>query len=569
MGLSISVGVLDGLGLAMFLPLLQMTDSSSTVNPEGLGKMGFLLEGMEAIGLEFTIFTILTVMSLFFILKGAAHYISGIYNINLRQYFIRKLRIKLSEALSRMSYKDFIMTDAGRIQNTMSGEVSRVSTAYGSYFGSFQQAVMVAVYMSFALLLDTRFALLIFLGGLLTNFIYKTLYKATKVNSVRLTRNSHIFQGLILQFVTNFKYLKATRYITEYNEKIKRNIYDIEENNRRIGHLNTIVNALREPILILVVSAVILVQVSLFAGSLATILISLLFFYRALASLILLQSYYNNFLAVSGSLDNMTSFEEELFASKEKRGKIKIENFSESIILNGAGFNYSGQSILKNINLHILKNQTVAFVGSSGSGKTTLLNILAGLMPLSRGNMFIDGIDSKELDMESFGKRIGYITQEPVIFNDSIFNNISFWAEPSLENQMRFNKAVNQAKIEDFIMELPEKEYTVLGHNGVNLSGGQKQRIAIAREFYKQVDILVLDEATSALDSQTEEDIQKGLDELRGEFTILMVAHRLSTIKNADHIVVISDGEIIDEGDFEQLIHNSSKFQKMVELQEV
>lgn len=569
MGLSISVGVLDGFGLAMFLPLLQMTDGSSAVNPEGLGKMGFLLEGMEAIGLGFTLLSILTVMSVFFILKGLAHYVNGIYNINLRQYFIKKLRINLSEALSKMSYKAFIMADAGRIQNTMSGEVARVSRAYESYFGSFQQAVMVAVYMGFAFLLDSRFAFLIFIGGILTNFIYKSLYKATKVSSVRLTRNTHIFQGLILQFVSNFKYLKATRYIKEYNEKLKKNILDIEENNRKIGQLTTIVNALREPILILVVSAVILVQVSLFGGSLATILISLLFFYRALASLILLQTFYNNFLAVSGSLENMTNFEEELVSSMEKSGKRNIGKFSKSIELREAGFTYSGQSILKNLNLNILKNQTVAFVGESGSGKTTLINLLSGLMPLSSGNLFIDGIDAREINLESWGRRIGYITQEPVIFNDTIFNNISFWANPTPENKNRFKKAISQALLDTFIEELPEKEETVLGNNGINLSGGQRQRIAIARELYKDVDILVLDEATSSLDSKTEEEIQKGLDELQGKFTILMVAHRLSTIKNADRILILKKGEIVGEGKFGDLILNSSQFQKMVELQEM
>lgn len=569
MGLSISVGVLDGFGLAMFLPLLQMADGSSAVNPEGLGKMSFLLEGMEALGLDFTLLSILMVMSIFFILKGLAHYLNGIYNINLRQYFIRKLRISLSEALSRMSYKAFIRKDAGRIQNTISGEVSRVSRAYESYFGSFQQAVMVAVYMGFAFLLDSRFALLIFIGGFFTNFIYKRLYKATKVSSVRLTRNTHIFQGLILQFVSNFKYLKATRYIKRYNERIKQNILDIEENNRKIGHLTTIVNALREPILVLVVSAVILVQVGLFAGSLATILISLLFFYRALASLIQLQTHYNNFLALSGSLENMTSFEEELVASKEKLGKRKMEKFSEAIELREAGFSYSDQTILKNINLRILRNQTVAFVGSSGSGKTTLINILAGLMPLTTGNLLIDGINIEELDLENYGKRIGYITQEPVIFNDTIFNNICFWADPTPKNKRRFRKAVRHAMIEDFLEDLPEKENTVLGHNGVNLSGGQKQRIAIARELYKQVDILVLDEATSALDSTTEEEIQKSLDKLHGKFTILMVAHRLSTIKNADRILILKQGEIVDEGSFGDLLVNSPQFQKMVELQEM
>lgn len=569
MGLSISVGVLDGFGLAMFFPLLQMADNSSPVDSDGLGGLSFLLDGLEGLGLSLNLVTVVIVMSLFFILKGFAQYINGMYDVNLKQFFIKTLRINLSNALGMMSYKSFVKSDAGRIQNTLSGEVMRISKAYQSYFGAFEKIVMVVVYMLFAFFIDAKFALLICVGGGLTNFIYRKLYKATKFSSTKLTRNTNHYQGLILQFVSNFKYLKATRYIREYNEKVKESIKDIEENNRKIGQLTAIVHALREPVLILVVSAVILIQVNLFGGTLGTILISLLFFYRALAALILVQTYYNDYLAVSGSMDNMTKFEQELEESIEREGRITIPGIGNDIELSDADFDYSGQKILKNLNLKIFKNQTIAFVGESGSGKTTLINILSGLMPVSNGKMLIDGLNSKEINKESYSRRIGYITQEPVIFSDTIFNNISFWAEPTAENYARFELAIRQSYIQDFIEGLPAKENTILGNNGVNLSGGQKQRISIARELYKKVDVLVFDEATSALDSETEEAIQKGIEELKGKYTILIVAHRISTIKNADRIVVMNQGEIVAEGNFEELVMNSSKFQKMVELQEV
>lgn len=569
MVLSIFVGILDGFGLAMFLPLLQMADSSSAIEPEGLGKLGFLLEGMETMGLSPSLLSILMIMSLFFILKGIAQYTNSIYGVILKQFFIKTIRINLSNALARMSFKDFVMSNAGRIQNTMSGEVMRISKAYLSYFGAFQQVVMVLVYMSFAFYIDARFAILICIGGGLTNFIYNRIYSATKATSRKLTKGLNFYQGLILQFVTYFKYLKATGYIKQYNNKLKNSIVDIENHNRRIGKLNSIIIAIREPILIIVVSGVILLQVNLFGGTMGTILISLLFFYRALSSLIQMQTFYNDFLSVSGSMDNLTSFEKELQNSREKEGKVKITGFNDAIELKEVVFGYSDDVILKGINLKIIKNQTVAFVGESGSGKTTLINILSGLMPVRNGQLLIDGVDSSNLNKKSYQRRIGYITQEPVIFTDSIFNNISFWAEPTSENYARFNWAIQQASINIFINELPEKENTLLGNNGINLSGGQKQRISIARELYKDVDILVLDEATSALDSETEEAIQKGMEELQGKYTIIIVSHRLSTIKNADRIIVMNNGEIVNEGSFNQLVLNSSKFKKMVELQEV
>ena len=171
--------------------------------------------------------------------------------------------------------------------------------------------------------------------------------------------------------------------------------------------------------------------------------------------------------------------------------------------------------------------------------------------------------------MDSYQKRIGYIAQEPVVFSDTIFNNITFWDSPNEENIKRFQKAIEQASIKKFIEELPEKENTLLGNNGINLSGGQKQRISIARELYKEIDILILDEATSALDSETEREIQENIDKLKGNYTIVIIAHRLSTIKSADVICLMDQGRLSDQGNFDELIIKSDKFKRMVELQEI
>ncbi len=197
------------------------------------------------------------------------------------------------------------------------------------------------------------------------------------------------------------------------------------------------------------------------------------------------------------------------------------------------------------------------------------MNILSGLLPIDSGQMLIDGINANKIDMRTFQNRIGYITQEPVIFDDTIFNNVTFWDEKTPENLEKFWIALQKAAIVVMVIELPEKEDAPLGNNGVMISGGQKQRISIARELYKDIDILIMDEATSALDSETERVIQNNIEELKGKYTILIVAHRLSTIKTADEIIVMKKGEIIDKGNFEYLIQNNPSFQKMVNLQEL
>jgi len=571
MFLSINVGLLDGFGLAMFLPLLQMVGgNTSDVPKEGLGNLGFIVNGMGYIGLELNLTNVLLMLSLFFVFKGVAQYGNGLYEVILRQYFVRNTRVNLTEAMSRMSYKSFALSDIGRIQNTMTAEVGNIIQAYQQYFGAFQQGILVTVYMLFAFFVDAKFAVLICMGGGLTNFVYNRIYMVTKGLSKKLTSDANLFQGLIIQFTANFKYLKATGSLHQYNRKLIESISVIDRNFKKIGKLGVIVSASREPLLIIVVCAVILIQVNGLGGSLASILISLLFFYRALSSLLQMQTAYNGFLAVSGSLSNMSDFQRELQLAEEEDGTREINAFEDKIVLHNASFIYvEDRPVIHDVNLSITKNETIAMVGESGSGKTTLINILVGLLPLTRGTMTIDGINRNELRIASYQKRIGYITQDPVVFNDTIFNNITFWDEATPANIERFKKVSELSRIGDFVNDLPEKQHTVLGNNGVNLSGGQKQRISIARELYKDVDILVLDEATSALDSETERAIQNSIDALKGKYTVLIVAHRLSTIKNASRILLMDKGGIAAEGDFESLMKTSGRFKRMVELQEM
>ena len=569
-GLNLATGVLDGFGLAMFLPLLQIVGgNASEKSADSLGKMQFLVDFIKASGLGFTLVTILSLMTVFFILKGIASYLNSIYGVWLRKYFMTTMRIQLSQNLSRFSYKRFIQTDVGRIQNTLTAEVGRISTAYEHYFGAFQQLILVLVYMGFAFTIDSEFALLISIGGGATNFIFKSLYSETKKASTDVTLASHSYQGFIIQFITNFKYLKSTGSLGTYNKQLINSIKNIEDSQYRIGKLGSLVTALREPVIIIIVCAVILIQVYFMGGELGSILISLLFFYKAINSLMFMQAAYNKFLAVSGALDNVTDFEFQLHEGRENQGSKTFGKFQSNIILKNASFYYGTNQVLNGIELVIPKSTTFAFVGESGSGKSTLVNVLAGLMPLSSGQYFIDGVPITALDRNTLQSRIGYITQEPVIFSDTIFNNVSFWDEPTPENLKRFNEALSQASILNFVTALEKKGNTVLGNNGVNLSGGQRQRISIARELYKDVDILIMDEATSALDSETEQAIQQSIDALKGKYTILIVAHRLATIKNADHIVLLGSGRILEQGSFFELSQSSTHFQKMIQHQEL
>lgn len=567
--LSIIVGVLDGFGLTMFLPLLQKISGSENINQEALGNLGELLLKLEDLGVRFTLLSVLLTMVFFFSLKGIFVYISGLYDVGLTQIFIKKIRKEQLRSLGQIRYKYFVLSDVGRIQNSMTGEVDRVTRSFRDYFRTIQHGILVAVYTGFAFILDAQFALLVVCGGAFSNILYRVVYKKTKKKSLSFTQDSHVYQGLIVQFVAHFKYLRATALVGRFSKHLEQSIDEIELHRRKMGGYAAILRAAREPVSIIIVSAVIMIEIYFLGGVIGGILLSLVFFYRALNALIQMQTSWNRYMEVSGSVENIKLFKKELRENHESNGHQKYSGFSQSISLENVNFEYDEKEILSGINLNIYKNESLALVGESGSGKTTLANLIAGLMPAENGNIKLDDLDFQELNLKSYQKRIGYITQDPVIFSDTVYNNVTCWDDFTEANYERFKNALTKAFIFDFIDNLPDKHMALLGNNGINLSGGQKQRISIARELYKDIDLLIMDEATSALDSETERIIQQNIEGLKGEYTILIVAHRLSTIKNVDRIVLMKNGKIDSIGTYSELVLNNKEFEHMVKLQEL
>ena len=243
--------------------------------------------------------------------------------------------------------------------------------------------------------------------------------------------------------------------------------------------------------------------------------------------------------------------ENDKFA-KEQFGNIKKDKLEGSIKFVDVSFSYDTEEILKKMNFTIKPNEKIAFVGKSGAGKSTIFNLITHLYQVSSGKILLDDININDLDCNTIRNNMSIITQNPYIFNFSIKDNLLLAKEDATLKEIR--KACKLACIDDYIMSLPDKYDTPLGENGIILSGGQKQRIAIARALLMQTEIILFDEATSALDNETQEQIQKAIDNLKGEYTILIIAHRLSTVIDADKIFVIDDGKIIDSGTHQELL---------------
>lgn len=568
--MSFLVGLLDGFGLALFIPVFQIAaDGITPESRDALGNLDFLLDWIELLGFGLNINVILLVMVALFILKSILKFYDGMFKTKLQMEFVKKLRYEMVDGLGGMKFKSFVNLDAGKIQNTLSGEVFKVTYSFLTYFSTIQYVVLLAVYVVLAMMSNFQFALLVSLGGFLSNFIFKIIFKFTEKASVGVTAYNHEFQSYLIQAVHNFKYLKATDYFSKYKLKLKNIIDSIEVQQRKIGVYNAFLGAIREPIVLIIVVLVILIQVNYMGGQMATILASLLFFYRALNYLISLQTSWQGFVAHYGGIVAAMELMAEFKALAEPEVHKESLSRLRQIELSNLSFSYKeGIPVLKEINLDIENRKTLALVGGSGSGKTTMVNLVIGLLDPTSGQILVNGKDRSDFARSSLRRRFGYITQEPVIFNDSIFNNVTFWDSPTPENIRRFEEAIRLANIQVFVENLPEKENTKLGDNGMLVSGGQKQRISIARELYKEVDVLILDEATSALDSETERSIQENIENLRGKYTIIIVAHRLSTVKKADQILVLYSGQIVNQGTFEDLMEDSKLFKRMVELQE-
>ena len=242
-----------------------------------------------------------------------------------------------------------------------------------------------------------------------------------------------------------------------------------------------------------------------------------------------------------------------------------INEFNSEVHFDKIGFRYDTAPVLKAFSLNLKKGQTIALVGQSGSGKTTVANLLNRFYDVKEGSIQIDGMDIKETTTESLRKLIGVVTQDSILFNDSVQNNLLI-GNPNATNE-EIIEAAKIANAHGFIETLPEGYHTNIGDQGNKLSGGQKQRLSIARAVLKNPPIMVLDEATSALDTESEKLVQEALENLMSNRTSLVIAHRLSTIQKADQIVVMQKGEIIEMGTHAELISNNSNYKKLVEMQ--
>jgi len=279
--------------------------------------------------------------------------------------------------------------------------------------------------------------------------------------------------------------------------------------------------------------------------------------------------YYNSFQQAAGASEEIFKFLDAQDEVVEHKGAVKLRSFSDSIEFKDVHFSYDQEGepkeALRGVSLKVKRGEVVALVGPSGAGKSTLMNLLPRFYDVSAGAILIDGHDVRDLTIASVRKQIGKVTQETVLFNDTVRNNIAY-GQPDVPME-KIEAAAKAARAHDFITRMPEGYNTQIGERGARLSGGERQRLAIARALLKDAPILVLDEATSALDTESEAQVQAALATLMHDRTVLVIAHRLSTVRSADRIAVVEHGRITELGSHEELLARGGMYSRLYQLQ--
>lgn len=394
-----------------------------------------------------------------------------------------------------------------------------------------------------------------------------------RYSSKRLRRLSHQVQGAMgdVTHVTEeaIEGYRVVRLFGGENYEIEKfNTVTIYNQQREMKAIAT--SALTSPVVQMIAGFVI--AATIFLATLHTFQISAGAFTSMVAAMLAMLKPMRNLTNVNSSLQKGIAGAQSIFElldlpTEPDSGTKKLIRAKGEIIFEKVGFNYaSGRPVLHNINFHIKPGQTIALVGRSGSGKTTLVSLLQRLYDTYTGQILVDGTEIRELKLADLRRQFALVSQHIMLFNDTIANNIAY-GRFELASKTEITRAARAAHALDFIRELPEGFATQIGENGLRLSGGQRQRIAIARALLKDAPILILDEATSALDTESERHIQAALEELKRNRTTLVIAHRLSTVENADIIVVLDAGEIVEVGNHAELIKLNAQYAKLYNMQ--
>ncbi len=509
------------------------------------------------------------------VLKGICDY-AGTYFVNYAGFgMITDLRNELYDAILRRSVAFFQRVPTGTLLSTAINDIERVQFALSSVLAEFLQQLFTLIFLVFVVVAKGgKFSviLLVFVPFILLSArrIGARVRSTTRKGQDKLAE----IQNILHETVTGVRIVKAFGMelweIVRFRGAAKR----LFRANLRSIRAQAVSSPLMDIFGAIAIAMLLLlgrdqIKVGVFTvGTFFTFIAAVFMLYNPVRKFAL---FHNSFQQALGASASIFSLMDQQDVVHEKPDAQPLPAFYESIRFEHVGFRYEGsgeteqREVLRDVDLEVRRGEVIAIVGSSGAGKSTLVHLIPRFFDVSSGQLLIDGHDVREVTLASLRAQIGIVTQETILFNDTLRNNIAY-GQPKIGLE-EVEAAARAALAHDFIMALPEGYETVIGERGVRLSGGERQRIAIARALLKNAPILILDEATSALDSESEALVQSALANLMAGRTVFVIAHRLSTVRHADRILVLENGTIADSGSHDDLINRLGTYRRLYDLQ--
>ena len=505
-----------------------------------------------------------------FLLKNLFNYLALQHLTKLKTGVLRDLRDKMYSKIISLPVSYYSEKRKGDVMARMLGDVNEVQNSFFMVLELIVKEPLTIIFSLIAMInISWKLTMFVFIFIPISGFIISKIGKSLKSKSVKAQQENGYLISIVEESLTGLKVVKGYNaenfFISNFNASINR-LYRITNS---IGRKNNLASPLSEFLGIVVISVLlfyggnlVLVEKSL-TGSLFIAYIGLAYNILTPAKSISKASYQvKNGLAAAERVFEVLEVENPIV---DKEGASEIQKFEDGISIQNVTFAYNDEPVLKDFSLHVPKGKTVALVGQSGSGKSTIANLLMRFYDVEKGEIKIDNTNIKDVTMQSLRNQMGLVTQDSIMFNGTVAENIKIGKLDATDEEII--EALKVANAFEFVKDLPEGIHTNIGDAGNKLSGGQKQRLSIARAVLKNPPIMILDEATSALDTESEKLVQVALENMMQNRTSVVIAHRLSTIQRADTIVVMQKGQIVEQGNHDELMTKNGTYAKLVSLQ--